>query len=162
MELQGALLPSSPTSSKMGADLHWNGCQEGDLFICLELWGGRYKYQQVVISYIIEEFGFDQEAIVPIPSLARHQINSQTLPYSRRHPPSSMNSSPGEVLTLGHCIHLGYKTDFLIIRGMHQHSTFDRRYRHKWQQSSLTVINFVANIKAAHKDSCQNTTTQHR
>jgi hypothetical protein len=146
------------------------GYQEGDLFICLEptsddearRWGGRYKYQQVVIGYIIEEFGFDQEAIVPIPSLARHQINSQNLPYSRRHPPSSMNSSPGEVLTLGHCIHLGYETDFLIIRGVHQHSTFDRRYRHKWQQSSLAVINFVDNIKAAHKDSSQNTTTQHR
>ena len=48
--------------------------EEGDLFICLEptsdkaqCWGGRYKYQQVVIGYIIEEFGFDQEAIVPIP-----------------------------------------------------------------------------------------------
>ena len=40
------------------------GYQEGDLF-CLEPtsnnagvgWGGRYKYQQVVIGYIIEEFG---------------------------------------------------------------------------------------------------------
>ena len=38
------------------------GYQEGDLFICLEPTsdaggGGRYKYQQVVIGYIIEEFG---------------------------------------------------------------------------------------------------------
>ena len=43
----------------------------------------------------------------------------------------------------------------------HQHSTFNRRYRHKWQQSTLAVINFVDYIKAAHKDSTQNTTKLH-
>jgi hypothetical protein len=59
----------------MGADLPWNGCawisRRGLIYLSRTYkrrWGGgRYKYQQVVIGYIIEEFGFDQKAIVPIP-----------------------------------------------------------------------------------------------
>ena len=44
---------------------------QGELFVSLEptieesrSCGGRYQYQQIVIRSIIEEFGFDREAIV--------------------------------------------------------------------------------------------------
>ncbi len=58
---------------------------QGELFASLELTieelrscGGWYQYQQIVIRSIIEEFGFNREAIVQIPTRACFQINSGT------------------------------------------------------------------------------------
>ncbi len=126
----------------------------GDLFISLEPtreeerdWGGRYQYQVVTIGNIIEEFGFDREVIVSIPpSVCLHlNINNGMAPYQRTAPRVRENK-PGEILTLAHCLHLGYVTDFIIIRGVPQHSTFDREYRHHWQPTSNSVNNFVQHI----------------
>jgi hypothetical protein len=97
---------------------------QGELFVSLEptieelrSCGGRYQSQQIVIQSIIEEFGFDREAIVQIPPRACFQINSGTPPFLRTGP-DNQPAAPGETLPLGHCIHLGYVSNFLIIRGV--------------------------------------------
>jgi hypothetical protein len=68
---------------------------QGDLFISLEPtrdeeqdWGGRNQYQVATLGNIIEEFGFDREVIVSIPTLVRLHltINNGTTPYHRMAP----------------------------------------------------------------------------
>jgi hypothetical protein len=127
---------------------------QGDLFISLEPtreeeqdWGGQYQYQVVTIGNIIEEFGFDREVIVSIPTSVRLHlnINNGTVPYHRTSPRVRENTA-GEILTLDYCLHLGYVTDFIIIRGVPQQSTFDREYRHQWQPTSDSVTTFVQHI----------------
>ena len=58
----------------------------GDLFVSLlptiaeaREWGGRYQYQQVVISNLIEEFGFEINILVSLPPPA-HGSNSTAAP----------------------------------------------------------------------------------
>jgi hypothetical protein len=127
---------------------------QGDLFISLEPtreeeqdWGGRYQYQVATLGNIIEEFGFDREVIVSIPTLVRLHltINNGTTPYHRTAPRVRENTA-GEILTLDYCLHLGYVTDFIIIRGVQQQSTFDRKFRHQWQPTSDSVTTFVQHI----------------
>ncbi len=127
---------------------------QGDLFISLEPtreeeqdWGGQYQYQVATIGYIIEEFGFDREVIVSIPTLVRLHlnINNRMAPYHRTAPRVRENTA-GEILTLDYCLHLGYVTDFIIIWGVPQQSTFDREYHHQWQPTSDSVTTFVQHI----------------
>jgi hypothetical protein len=66
---------------------------QGELFVSLKptieelrSCGGRYQYQQIVIRSIIEEFGFNREAIIQIPPRACFQINSGTRPFLRTGP----------------------------------------------------------------------------
>ena len=127
---------------------------QGDLFMSLKPtreeeqdWGGRYQYQVATLGNIIEEFGFNREVIVSIPTLVRLHltINNGTTPYHRMAPRVRENTA-GEILTLDYCLHLGYVTDFIIIRGVQQQSMFDREFRHQWQPTSDSVTTFVQHI----------------
>jgi hypothetical protein len=109
--------------------------------------GGQYQYQQVVVHDLIEEFGLETVAIIQIPPRARFQLNKRSIPFPRI--PTGLIDRlvlPGETRPLGQCVHLGYVSDFLIIRGVPQYTAFERKYRHQWQQDSSLVENFLAQI----------------
>jgi hypothetical protein len=103
----------------------------GDLFVSLaptiaevRRWGGCYQYQQGVIRNLIEEFGLEINILIQRPPRARFQLNSGTTPFPR--PITSPDVGPaqaGESHPLGLCLHLGYVSDFLIVRGVHQYLT---------------------------------------
>jgi hypothetical protein len=126
----------------------------GELFVLLTLTieesrssGGRYQYQQVVVHNLIEEFGLKTVAIVQISPCARFLLNNRSIPLPRI--PTGLIDRPvlpGEAQPLGQCVHLGYVSDFLIIRGVPQYTTFVRKYCHQWQQDSSLVENFLAQI----------------
>ncbi len=129
----------------------------GDLFVSLapmiaevREWGWRYQYQQVVISNLIEEFGFEINVLVQRPPRARFQFNSGTTPFPRlRTSPDVGPALAGESRPLGLCLHLGYVCDFLIVRGVHQYLTgpyVHHEYRHQWTKSSSVVATFEARI----------------
>jgi hypothetical protein len=91
---------------------------QGELFVSLEptieesrSCGGRYQYQQIVIRSIIEEFGFDREAIVQIPPRVCFQINSGTQPFLRTGP-DNQPAAPGEMLPLRPLYPLGLRQQF--------------------------------------------------
>ncbi len=129
----------------------------GDLFVSFAptieeacICVGRYQYQQVVISNLIEEFGFEINILVSLPPHARFQLNSGATPFPREG--TILNARPalaGESLPLGLCLHLGYVSDFLIVRGVPQYPTgpyVEREYRHQWTESNSMVASFEAYI----------------
>ncbi len=129
----------------------------GDLFVSLaptiaeaREWGRRYQYQQVVISNLIEEFGFKINVLVQLSPPARFQLNSSTTPFPRLR--TSLDIGPAlarESCPLGLCLHLGYVSYFLIVREVHQYLTgpyVHCKYRHQWTESSSVVATFEARI----------------
>jgi hypothetical protein len=129
----------------------------GDLFVSLaptiaeaRKWGGRYQYQQVVISNLISKFGFKINVLVQLPPRARFQLNSGTTPFPRlRTSPDVGPALAGESRPLDLCLHLGYVSNFLIVRGVHQYLTAPYvhcKYRHQWTESSSMVATFEACI----------------
>ena len=129
----------------------------GDLFVSLaptiaeaREWGGRYQYQQVVISNLIEEFGFKINILVSLPPRARFQLNSGATPFPREGTiPNARPVLVGESQPLGLCLHLGYVSNFLIVRGVPQYLTgpyVEREYRHQWTESNSVVASFEAYI----------------
>ena len=84
--------------------------REGELFVSLEPTieelrrsGGRYQYQQVVVSSLIQEFGTEVRVICQTPPLARFQLSNSNIPFPRiplgggQHNPAK----PGEIDSLG-------------------------------------------------------------
>jgi hypothetical protein len=129
----------------------------GDLLVSLAptiaeacKWGGRYQYQQVVISNLIEEFGFEINVLVQLPPCTCFQLNSGTTPFPRlRTSPDVGPALAGESRPLSLCLHLGYVSNSLIIRGVHQNLTspyVHREYCHQWTESSSVVATFEARI----------------
>jgi hypothetical protein len=127
----------------------------GDLFVLLiptqselRTSGSCEQYQQLVVFSIIEEFGFGIEVIVQVPPLARFKINRGNSLFSRVTGPERRPAEPGKQQFICDCIHLGYLSDFLIIRGVPQYSicTINCQYSHQWQQPSNIVATFVASI----------------
>jgi hypothetical protein len=129
----------------------------GDLFVSLppmiaeaRRWGGRYQYQQGVVSNLIGEFGFEINVLIQRPPRTRFQLNSGTTPFPRlRTSPDIGPAQVGESRPLGLCLHLGYMSDFLIVRGVHQYLTspyVHREYHHQWTESSSMVATFEASI----------------
>ena len=106
------------------------------------------QYPQLVVFNIIEEFGFDIEVIVQVPSHVRFEINRGNSLFPRVTGPERCPVQPGEQRIICDCIHLGYVSNFLIIRGVPQYSirTINRQYCHQWQQPSNIVATFVASI----------------
>ena len=128
--------------------------REGELFVSLELTieesrrnGGRYQYQQVVVNSLIQEFGTEVRVICQIPPRARFQFNNDNIPFPRI-PLGLINrpAKPGEIRPLGQCMHLGYVSDFFIIRGVPEYSITRRDYRHQWQPNSRAVDSFITQI----------------
>ena len=121
--------------------------------------GSRKQYQQLIIFNIIEEFGFDIEVIVQVPPRVRSEINRGVSIFPRittgpeRHPARAAESQ-----RISDCIHLGYLSDFLIIRGVPQYSTctVDQEYRHLWQQASNVAAMIVAMITHTRRE-CKGT-----
>jgi hypothetical protein len=131
------------------------GVPLGELFVSLiptrselRTSGSREQYQRLVVFNIIKEFGFDIEVIVQVPPLARFEINRGNSLFPRVIGPERCPAQPGERRFIRGCIHLGYVSDFLILRGVPQYSirTINRQYRHQWQQPSNIVATFVASI----------------
>jgi hypothetical protein len=129
--------------------------QLGELFVSLiptqsELCmsSSREQYRQLVVFNIIEEFGFDIEVIVQVPPLARFEINRGNSLFPSVIGPERCPAQPGEGQFICDCIHLGYMSNFLIIRGVPQYSirTINHQYCHQWQQLSNIVATFVASI----------------
>ncbi len=129
----------------------------GDLFVSLAptieeacICGGRYQYQQVVISNLIEEFGFKINILVSLPPCTRFQLNSGTTPFpSEGTIPNAGPALAGESRPLGLCLHLGYVSNFLIVRGVPQYLTgpyVKRKYRHQWTECNSLVASFEAYI----------------
>jgi hypothetical protein len=129
----------------------------GDLFVSLAptiaetcRWGGRYQYQQGVVSNLIEEFGLEINILIQRPPRARFQLNSGTTPFPRLiTSPDVGPAQAGESCPLGLCLHLGYVSDSLIVRGVHQYLTgpyVHREYPHQWTESSSMVATFEASI----------------
>ncbi len=129
----------------------------GDSFVSLaptieeaRICGGRYQYQQVVISNLIKEFGFEINILVSLPPRARFQLNSGATLFPREG--TILNAGPelaGESQPLGLCLHLGYVSNFLIVRGVRQYPTgpyVERKYRHQWTESNSMVASFEAYI----------------
>jgi hypothetical protein len=121
----------------------------GELFVSLEPTTeesqrsrGRYQYQQVVINSLIQEFGIKVTVIVQIPPRARFQINRASSQSGEIQP----GCPPGEIRPLGLCMHLGYVSDFIIIRGVPEYSTAECNYRHQWQLPSRTVDKFITQL----------------
>jgi hypothetical protein len=128
----------------------------GELFVLLvptqselRTSSSREQYQQLVIFNIIKEFGFDIEVIIQIPPLAHFQINrGNSISPRITTGPERRPVQPAERRRISKCVHLGYLSNFLIIRGVPQHSirTVNREYCHQWQQPSNAVAMFVASI----------------
>ena len=74
-------------------------------------------------------------------------------PYYRTAPRIWAHKA-GEILTLANCLHFGYAADFIIIRGVPQHSTFDREYCNQWQPTSESVSTFVQHITQEEDNAC--------
>ncbi len=115
--------------------------REGELFVSLEPTidelgrnGGRCEYQQMVVSSLIQEFGTEVRVICQTPPLARFQLNNSNIPFPR--------------IPLGgqHSLHLGYISNFFIIRGVPEYSITRREYRHQWQLNSRAVDDFIVQI----------------
>ncbi len=129
----------------------------GDLFVSLaprieeaRICGGCYQYQQVVISNLIEEFGFEINILVSLPPCAWFQLNCGATPFPREGTiPNARPALAGESQPLGLCLHLGYVSDFLIVRGVPQYPTgpyVERKYCHQWTESNSVVASFEAYI----------------
>jgi hypothetical protein len=129
----------------------------GDLFVSLaptiaeaRRWGRRYQYQQGVVRNLIEKFGLEINVRVQHPPRARFQLNRSTTPFPRLiTSPEVGPAQVGESRPLGLCLHLGYLSDFLIVRGVHQYLTgpyVHREYHHQWTESSSVVVTFEASI----------------
>jgi hypothetical protein len=128
----------------------------GELFVSLiptrselRTSGSRKQYQHLVVFNIIAEFGFDIEVIVQVPPLAHFEINRGNSLFPRvTTGPERRPAQPGKRPFIRDCIHLGYVSNFLIIRGVPQYSirTVNHEYRHQWQQPSNVVATFVASI----------------
>ncbi len=129
----------------------------GDLFVSLAptieeacICGGRYQYQQVVISNLIEEFGFEINILVSLPPRAQFQLNSGATPFPREGTiPNAGPALAGESRPLGLYLHLGYMSDFLIVRGVPHYPTgpyVKRKYHHQWTESNSVVASFEAYI----------------
>jgi hypothetical protein len=107
------------------------------------------QYQQLVVFNIIKEFGFDIEVIVQIPPLACFQINrGNSISPRITTGPERRPVQPAERQRISKCIHSGYLSNFLIIRGVPQYSicTVNHEYCHQWQQQSNAIAIFVASI----------------
>jgi hypothetical protein len=128
----------------------------GELFVSLiptqsevRTCGSCKQYQQLIIFNIIEEFGFDIEVIVQVPPRVRSKINRGISIFPKittgpeRHPARAAESR-----RISKCIHLGYLSNFLIIRGVLHYSTctIDQEYCHLWQQASNVVAMIMATI----------------
>jgi hypothetical protein len=104
----------------------------------------------VVISNLNEEFGFEISILVSLPPRARFQINSGATPFPREGTiPNAGPALAGESRPLGFCLHLGYVSDFLIVRGVPQYLTgpyVERKYSHQWTESNSMVASFEAYI----------------
>jgi hypothetical protein len=129
----------------------------GDLFVSLapkieeaRICVGRYQYEQVVISNLIEEFGFAINILISLPPRARFQLNSGTTPFPREGTiPNAGPALAGESQPLGLCLHLGYVSNFLIVRGVPQYLTgpyVEHEYCHHWTESNSMVASFEAYI----------------
>ncbi len=129
----------------------------GDLFVSLaptieeaRICGRCYQYQQMVVSNLIEEFGFEINILVSLPPCARFQLNSGATLFPREGTiPNAGPALAGESQPLGLCLHLGYVSDFLIIRGVPQYPTgpyVEREYCHQWTESNSVVASFEAYI----------------
>ncbi len=129
----------------------------GDSFVSLaptieeaRICGGRYQYQQVVISNLIEEFGFKINILVSLPPRTRFQLNSGATPFPREGTiPNAKPALVGESRPLSLCLHLGYMSNFLIVRGVPQYPTgpyVECEYHHQWTESNSVVASFEAYI----------------
>ena len=125
----------------------------GELFISLEPTidelrrsGGRYQYQQVVIQSLIQEFGTQIAVICQVPPRARFQLNNGNIPFPRIPLHHIYPARPGEIRLLGQCVHLGYISDFLVIRGVPEYSNIRREYRYQWQPNSSVTDTFITQI----------------
>jgi hypothetical protein len=101
----------------------------GELFVSLiptqselHMSGSRKQYQQLVIFNIIKEFGFGIEVIVQVPPFARFEINRGNSLFPRVTGPERCPAQPGKWRFIRDYIHLGYVSNFLIIRGVPQYS----------------------------------------
>jgi len=110
--------------------------REGELFVSLEPTieessrsGGRYQYQQVVVESLIQEFGTEVRVLCQTPPCARFQLNNNNIPFPII-PLGLINqpAKPGEIRPLGQCMHLGYVSEFFVIRGVPECSIARRDY----------------------------------
>ena len=127
--------------------------REGEQFVSLELTieesrrsGGRYQYQQVVVESLIQEFGTEIRAICQTPPRAHFQLNNGNIPFPIIPLYHIYPARPGEIQPLGQCMHMGYVSDFLVIRGVPEYSIVRRNYRYQWQPNSRDVDNFITQI----------------
>ena len=127
--------------------------REGELCVSLEPTidklrrsDGRYQYQQVVIQSLIQEFGTQIAVICQVPPRARFQLNNGNIPFPRIPLHHIYTARPGEIRPLGQCVHLGYVSDFLVIRGVPEYSIIRRDYRYQWQPNSSIVDTFITQI----------------
>ncbi len=128
--------------------------REGELFVSLEPTieelrrsGGRYQYQQVVVSSLNQEFGTEVRVICQTPPLYRFQLNKGNIPFPRIPQGGQHNpAKPGKIRLLGQCLHLGYISDFFIIQGVPKYSISRREYCHQWQLNSRAVDDFIDQI----------------
>jgi hypothetical protein len=97
----------------------------GKLFVSLKptqeevrrIGGSHAVYQQLIVLNIIEEFGFDIEVIIQVPSLARFEINRGINLFPRVT--TGLERQPveqGQWQPIRECIKLGFLINFLIIR----------------------------------------------
>ena len=125
----------------------------GELFISLEPTidelrrsGGRYQYQQVVVESLIQEFGTQIIVICQVPARARFQLNNGNIPFPRIPLHHIYPARPGEIRPLGQCVHLGYISDFFVIRGVPEYSSIRREYCYQWQPNSSAIDTFITQI----------------
>jgi hypothetical protein len=127
--------------------------REVELFVSLEPTieelsrsGGRYQYQQVVVDSLIQEFGTEIRVICQTPPRARFQLNNGYIPFPRIPLHHIYPARPGELRPLRQCVHLGYISNFLVIRGVPEYSIIRRDYRNQWQPNSSVVDTFITQI----------------
>ena len=127
--------------------------REGELFVSLEpiieeahRSGGRYQYQQEVVNSLIQEFVTEIRVICQTPSRARFQLNNGNIPLPKISLYDIYPARPGEIRPLGQCVHVGYVSDFLVIRGVPKYLIIRRDYRYQWQPNSSVVDTFITQI----------------
>ena len=127
--------------------------REGELCVSLEPTieescrsGGRYQYQQVVVDSLIQEIGTDIRVICQTPPRTRFQLNNGDIPFPRIPLYHIYPARPGEIRPLGQCVHLGYVSDFLVIRGVPEYSIVRHDYCYQWQPNSSIVDTFITQI----------------
>jgi hypothetical protein len=108
--------------------------------------GGHYQYQQVVVDSLIQEFGTEIRVICQTPPRARFQLNNGNIPFPRIPLHHIYPARPGELRPLRQCVHLGYISNFLVIRGVPEYSIIRRDYRNQWQPNSSVVDTFITQI----------------